>query len=54
MDWPEIMAALKKYEYDGDFTFETGRYLGKMPAEVMPEALKLLAAMGRHLISLMK
>lgn len=54
MNWEAIMQAFKKYEYEGDFTFEVVRYLSKLPAEVMPEALKLLVKVGIHLISLMK
>lgn len=49
-DWDEICRALAEIGYSGDFTFEIPGYLRRMPPELIPEALALAAAAGRHLI----
>ena len=49
-DWDGLMKALKDIHYDGWFSFELIGYLGKFPAELLPDALKLAAATGRYLI----
>jgi len=51
-DWNAIMKALKKNKYDGDLTFEVWRFLDGFPNELMPDALKLAFAVGKHLVNL--
>ena len=50
IDWDSVAEGLREINYDGDFTFETGKYFHFMPNEVFPEALALLAATGRHIM----
>lgn len=52
LNWNKIMAALKDINYSGDLTFEIGRQLNHFPDELIPDALKFAALVGRHLISL--
>lgn len=54
LNWDAIMKVLKNIGYDGDFTFETTYFTSRFPDELLPEALKLSVAVGRHLISLYK
>ena len=49
-NWDGLMKALRDINYDGWFTFELIGYLGRFPAELLPDALKLAAATGRYLI----
>lgn len=50
LDWHGITAALGKIGYRGDFTFEAGNFLLKMPTELWSDALKLMERVGRYLI----
>lgn len=50
LDWERITAALGKVGYCGDFTYEAGGFLRKMPIELWPDALKLMERVGRYLI----
>lgn len=52
LNWNGIMTALKEIGYEGDFTYEVGSYMGKMPAELYPAALSFAHAVGRHLIEI--
>ncbi len=52
LNWSAIMASLKKSGYEGDLTFEIVKYLQKFPNELVPEALKFAAVVGKHLISI--
>ena len=52
LNWSEIMTALKKKGYDGDLTFEVVKQIDLYPNELLPDALKLANAIGRHLISI--
>ncbi len=52
LDWEKIMSALKKVEYDGDFTFEITGYMDNFPDELVSEALKFAVSVGKYLISL--
>lgn len=52
LNWSEIMTALKKKGYDGDLTFEVVKQIDLYPNELIPDALKLANAIGRHLISI--
>ncbi len=51
LNWSEIISALKRVEYDGDFSFEILTYLRHFPKELMPDALKFAHSVGRYLIS---
>lgn len=50
LDWESITAALGGIDYRGDFTFEAGNFLVKMPTELWVDALKLMERVGRYLI----
>jgi len=52
LDWETVMKSLRKMNYSGDLTFEICGYLKRFPNELMPDALRLAAAVGRHLISI--
>ena len=57
LNWPAIMAALKKSGYQGDLTMELismafPSYTQKFPDELIPAALKFAAEVGRQLISM--
>ena len=54
IDWNSTMGALRDIGYDGDFTFEAGTFLVKMPDELLPAALRFMCETGRHLISLIE
>lgn len=51
-NWDAIMGSLKKIGYDGDLTFEVWRFLYGFPKELLPDALKLVFAVGKHLVNL--
>lgn len=46
--WDEVTAALKNICYQGDITFETPYWFRNLPMELHPQALKLLADIGKH------
>ena len=50
-DWKDILAALKEVGYQGPFTFEADSFLYKIPAPVLPAALKMMVELGRHMIA---
>ena len=52
IDWAEAMHALAQIGYDGDFTMEVIRYMRHYCPDMAPEALRLAAATGRKLISM--
>ena len=52
LNWSAIMTSLKKSGYAGDLTFEIVKYLQKFPQELIPDALKFAAVVGKHLISI--
>lgn len=51
LNWQEICAALRGIEYSGDFTFEAGFYVRQFPKELAADAYRMMAAVGRYLIS---
>ena len=51
IDWEQVMKALSDIDYTGDFTFEADSFFDKMPREMRSEGRKLIASMGRYLIS---
>lgn len=50
IDWQKLMQALKTVGYQGDFTFECDGFFKNLPAELYPDALRLLAHTGRTLM----
>ena len=52
LNWKEIMKALKEVNYKGELTFEVFAFLKKFPDDLIPEALKFVAAIGKHLVSI--
>lgn len=50
LDWEAITAALAEIGYEGNFTFEADYFFAKMPGELMPKAVRLLAETGRYLM----
>lgn len=50
--WHEILAAIKKKNFDGPLNFEIVSYLNKLPAELLPDALKLAKKTGRYMINI--
>ena len=50
LNWARITAALKKIQYQGDFSLETITYLRKFDAEITFEALKFAGKVGRYLM----
>ena len=51
-NWNEIIKALKRAGYNGDMSLEITTFFNNFPKELTPDALKLAAKVGRHLISL--
>lgn len=51
IDWQKFMQALGTIGYQGDLTFECDGFFKKLPAELYPEALRLLAHTGHVLIN---
>ena len=49
-NWDAIMDTLARIGYTGDLTMEVFHYQGKFPRDLLPDALRLAAAVGRHLI----
>ena len=52
LNWNAIMTALKKNGYMGDLTLEIVKYIQRFPNELIPDALKFAAVVGKHLISI--
>lgn len=52
LNWKDVMTALKKIGYKGDLTLEIVKYLSRFPKELLPDALKFAAKVGRYLISI--
>ena len=50
--WPEILAALKKKNFQGNLNLEIVTYLIRVPKELLPEALRLAAKTGRYMVDL--
>lgn len=48
--WDDVLAALKKVGFEGNFNFEIITYLSRFPSELLPEALSLAAKTGRYMI----
>lgn len=51
LNWEKITTALKKIDYQGDFSLETITYLSKFDRELTFEALKFAGIVGRYLIN---
>lgn len=53
MDWAKITQSLGEIDYQGDFTYENGwAFLSGMDEEFIPIALRYMADVGRHLMTL--
>lgn len=52
LNWNAIMTSLKKSGYTGDLTLEIVTYLKRFPNELIPDALKFAAVIGKYLISI--
>lgn len=50
--WGDIMAALKRIGYEGNLTFETGRFSRHIPTPLLAATLRYSAEIGRYLLSL--
>lgn len=51
-DWHEIMGALKRINYQGDFTYEAHQCSNRVPDELIPALLTYSVAIGNYLLSL--
>lgn len=49
LNWDEICRALGEIDYSGVLTFEADSFLARFPSEVIPDAAKLMASVGKHL-----
>ena len=49
-DWDKIADALRKIDYQGDFSFECSNFLAYLPNDLLSPALKYCEQMGRHFI----
>lgn len=48
-DWEGFLAGLRDIHYDGALSFETFRVLEVIPKEVRPDALRMIASIGRYM-----
>ena len=52
MDWNDIADALREINYEGTLNFEVGGYYyNRFPDELIPEALRHIAAIGQSMIA---
>jgi len=49
-NWSDITKALHDIDYKGDFTFEANSFVAKMPNELVPDASRMMAAVGKYMI----
>ena len=49
LDWDEICKALGEIDYTGVMTFEADAFLRGMPREIIPDAIRFMASVGKHL-----
>ena len=49
IDYDEVAAALAEIGYEGDITFEAMNFFKKFPADVLPEAARLMCVVGKHI-----
>ena len=50
MKWDTILAALHEIGYKGDFTYEADNFLGRFPADFLPEAEAFMAKLARRMV----
>ena len=50
IDWEAVLRAIADTGYSGNFTFEADRFFAGMPDDLLPDALKFMAAAGRSMI----
>ncbi len=51
LDFEKIACALKSKGYDGDFSYEVGHFISKLPDALVDKALSFSVDVGRYLIS---
>jgi len=51
IDWPGFIKGLREIGYRGDLCFETFRCMYDFPAEVHPQLLDLIYAIGKHFVN---
>ena len=51
MEWDNILSALAEIGYCGDFTYEADCFIGGFPDDLLPDASKFMAVVGRKMIS---
>lgn len=49
INYDEVATALAEIGYEGDMTFEAMKFFKNFPVEVLPEAARLMCAVGKHL-----
>ena len=49
IDYDEVAATLAEIGYEGDITFEAMKFFKKFPADILPEAARLMCAVGKHI-----
>lgn len=49
LNWEEICRALGEINYSGALTFEADHFLERLPTELLPSAIKLMADTGKYL-----
>lgn len=54
INWDKVTAALGEIGYEGDFTYESGRFLGKVPVPLKLSGARFMADTGRYLIKKIK
>ena len=52
--WSEVTKALHDIGYKGDFTFEANCFVSHMPKELVRDASKMMASVGKYLIEQIK
>lgn len=51
INWQSVVEALHDIGYNGVFNFEADGFLTKLPSELLPQRLKYLYELGKHLTS---
>jgi len=49
VNFDEVTDALAEIGYEGDMTFEAMKFFREFPVELLPDAARLMCAVGRHL-----
>lgn len=54
IDFSAVAKSLKKIGYKGDLTLEADEFIGRMPTELFPDALKLMCSAAKKLKSMIE